>query len=102
LVWGNAHSYDKIGDIDISSYMYQKLKERRKRKRLQDGKLLVKEISPQTLAEIKRQREIGSSSANIARKFGITGMLQNNLQHSEIRRRVFMIQLTCTKSQTKS
>jgi hypothetical protein len=69
------YSYDKIGGVEISTYMYRKLKQNRKMKRLEKGKLLVSEILPHTIAEMKNQRENGASYSSIAKSFGLSWYL---------------------------
>jgi hypothetical protein len=69
------YSYDKIGNVDISTYMYRKLKQNRKMRRLEKGKLLVSEILPQTITEMKKQRENGASYSSIAKSFGLSWYL---------------------------
>ena len=67
--------YNKIGSQDISSYMYQKLKEKRKLKRLQRGKILCCEIPESTLKELEVGRKNGLSFSSLSKKHGLSTYL---------------------------
>lgn len=69
------YTYHNIGNQDISSYMYQKLKEKRKLKRLQKGKILCCEIPESTLKELKLERESGVSFSDLSKKYGLSRYL---------------------------
>lgn len=67
--------YNKIGNQDLSSYMYQKLKEKRKLKRLQKGKILCCEIPESTLKELKLGKQSGLSVSSLSKKYGLSRYL---------------------------
>lgn len=69
------YTYDQIGNQDISSYMYKKLKETRRLRRLEKGKVLCDEIPEEVVRELQLQRESGLSYSTLSKKHGLSRYL---------------------------
>lgn len=59
--------YENIKGCSISSYMYERLKQNRRKKRQERGKLLFCEIPMHDILEIQKKHKQGVSIANIAK-----------------------------------
>jgi hypothetical protein len=69
-----TYYYTKIGEsqMDVSTYMYKKLKKRRQEEREKKGKVLLNEIPESIVNEMKMQRERGASYSSLARLHGLS------------------------------
>jgi hypothetical protein len=66
------YAYDIIGGVPISKYMNQKAKEYRVKKRWEDGKVRVSDLSAQSIEEMKALSEVGLSFGKIAILYGVS------------------------------
>lgn len=78
----DTYSYDKIGGIDLSKYMGEKVKQRRRMKRMEQGKILANEVPAFLIEEMRHEREeFNTPYAQLARKHGLSRYLVKKVIH---------------------
>ena len=78
-----TYSYDKIGGIDLSKYMGEKVKQRRRLKREKQGKIMANEVPAFLIEEMRQEREeFNAPYAHLARKHGLSPYIVKKVIHS--------------------
>lgn len=68
-----TYTYNKIGGVSLSTYMYEKLKERRQLKRLENGKILAREVPQFLIDEMIHEHDVFNATyAQLARKYALS------------------------------
>ena len=77
-----TYSYDKIGGIDLSKYMGEKVKQRRRLKREKKGKIQANEVPAFLIEEMIQEREeFNVPYAQLARKHGLSRYMVKKVIH---------------------
>ena len=69
------YCYEKIGEAPVRQYMAEKQKQCRKRGRLENGRIIFKEVPECTIQEIREAMKHGKSISALSRDYGLSWYL---------------------------